>query len=71
MPEEIMYGTVNLTPLIEAAAQVDPVALDAALSRLTDEEVAFVCDLGTYINLRAGLKLSERIAAKAERRGGA
>lgn len=65
MAEDILFGDTNLWPVLDAAVSGDHAALSQALDRLTTEEIAFVADLGQLLRLRAGQKVSKRIADRA------
>ncbi|MFI5938020.1 hypothetical protein [Actinoplanes sp. NPDC051494] len=57
-----MSDGVHLVPLLDAAMHGDRQALDRELDQLADEHVAHLADVGTLLNLAAGLKLAERTA---------
>jgi hypothetical protein len=69
MSDELPFGTIHdLRPVFDAAIRADRTGLTAALDRLTDEEIAFICDVGEFLRLTAGLSLSARIAESADQK---
>ena len=55
----------EIAPLLSAVMNGDGIGIDQLLDRFTDEEIAHLCDVGRLLELKAGLKLSSRLAAKA------
>ncbi len=56
----------EISPLLSAIMNGDGIGIDQLLDRFTDEEIAYLCDMGRLLELKAGLKLSSRLATKAE-----